>query len=149
MPCRMELALQNGQWNHWFMTPSSAENPSRDVTMTLAPGGGSLSWTISNRAGIPLSHSNESGVELEVSLAGWWYTVPLARAMTAELHTLPPRESRTYAFAKEYYTDLPDGNYRLVFPLYISSQGPQEMGFFGYAAASFQLKDGAPVLQGR
>ena len=149
MPCRMELALQNGQWNHWFMTPSSAENPSRDVTMTLAPGGGSLSWTISNRAGIPLSHSNESGVELEVSLAGWWYTVPLARAMTAALHTLPPRESRTYAFAKEYYTDLPDGNYRLVFPLYISSQGPQEMGFFGYAAASFQLKDGAPVLQGR
>ena len=55
------LALRDGQWNHWFMTPSQAENLNRELTMTLDTGGENLSWTISNRTGIPLSHSNGGG----------------------------------------------------------------------------------------
>lgn len=115
--------------------------------MTLTPSGENLSWTIRNGTGTSLSHSNGGGVNLEVSLAGWWYTVPQARVMTTELHTLPPKESYTYTFAREYYTGLPDGNYRLVFPLYTSSQDPQELRFFGYTAAAFQLKDGAAAIR--
>lgn len=141
------LALRDGLWNHRFMTPSRAENLDREVRMTLDLSGENLSWTIQNGKSIPLSHFNGGGAWLEVSLAGWWYTVPLARAITTELHTLPPKESCTYAFAKEYYSSLPDGNYRLVFPLYVSSQDSQELSFFSYAAASFRLKDGVPVIR--
>ena len=141
------LALRDGQWNHRFMTPSQAENLDREVRMTLDLSGENLSWTIRNGTSTPLIHSNGGGVGLEVSLAGWWYTVPLARAITTELHTLPPKESSTYTFAKEYYSSLPDGTYRLVFPLYTSSQDLQEMDFHSYTASSFQLKNGAPVIQ--
>lgn len=140
------LALRDGQWNHRFMTPSRAENLDREVRMTLDLSGENLSWTIRNGTSTPLIHSNGGGIGLEVSLAGWWYTVPLARAITTELHTLPPKESCTYTFAKEYYSSLPDGTYRLVFPLYTSSQDPQEVDFHIYTAASFQLKDGVPVI---
>ena len=147
-PCALPLlALRDGRWYHWFMEPSSVENLGREVNMALALGGEGLSGTIRNGTGTPLSHSNGGGAWLEVSLAGWWYTVPQARAMTTELHTLPPKKSYTCTFAKEYYTGLPDGNYRLVFPLYTSSQEPQEMRFFGYTAAAFQLKDGAAVIR--
>lgn len=144
------LALRDGRWNHWFMEPSSVENLDRELYMSLDTGGENLSWTVSNGTGTPLSHSNGGGAWLEVSLAGWWYTVPLPpRAMTLEVHTLLPGKSYTSTFAKEYYTDLPDGNYRLVFPLYTSSQDLQEMRSFGYTAASFRLKDGVPVVPGR
>lgn len=142
------LALRDGRWNHWFMTPSQAENLNRELYMILDTSGENLSWTVSNGTGTPLSHPNGGGAWLEVSLAGWWYTVPLARAMTTELHTLLPNKSYTSTFAREYYANLPDGSYRLVFPLYTSSQDPQDMSFYGYSAASFRLKDGIPVLPG-
>lgn len=142
------LALREGRWNHWFMVPSSAENLDREVIMTLDASGENLSWTIQNGGGSPLCHSNGGGAWLEVSLAGWWYTVPLPpRAITMEGHILPPGKSYTSSFAKEYYSGLPDGNYRLVFPLY-SGSPDQETQLHSYTAASFQLKDGAPVVWG-
>lgn len=148
MPCQRELALQNGQWNHWFMTPSAVENLSRDIHMTLSRDGKGLTWTIQNGSGAALTCGNGGGTALEVSLTGWWYVVPLRHTVAAEVHTPLPKKGDSGSLAEEALAGLPDGSYRLVCPLYVSDRMPEEEVLFGYTAASFQLKDGVPLLPG-
>lgn len=146
------LALRDSRWDPRFMTVSGPEAPLEDVPMALTVSGSTLSWKITNRSGQSLSHGNGGFAALEVLLDGAWYSVPRLDGphwgVTLEGHSLSPGKDFSSGFSWAPYAGLPDGTYRLVFPLDTASQDPQEECFFGYAAASFQLKDGTPALPG-
>lgn len=148
LPCRRELALQSGVWDSHFLTASTADAPLSDIPMTLEIGEENISWMVSNHSGQVLSHGNGGGAGLEVLLDDVWYCVPkLSNAhysVTAEGHILFPDKDFSAVFRLESYGALSDGTYRIVFSFDIKSEPPYL--FYGYAAASFQIKDGVPAL---
>ena len=144
------LALRDGRWDPRFMTVSGPEAPLEDVPMALTVSGGTLSWKIINRSGQSLSHGNGGFAALEVLLDGVWYSVPPLDGphwgVTLEGHSLSPGKDFSSGFSWAPYAGLPNGTYRLTFPLHVQAIGPEPL--HGYAAASFQLKDGSPALPG-
>ena len=145
------LALRDGCWDVRFMEASGPEPPLNDVPMTLTVSGNTLSWTITNQSGQSLFHGNGGFAGLQVLLNGVWYDVPKLDgphwAVTLEGYSLSPGKDFSSTFSWVPYAGLPDGTYRLVFPLYTSSQDPQEVDFHSYTTASFHLKDGVPVIR--
>lgn len=147
------LALRDGRWETRFLAPSVPEFPLGDVPMTLTVSGNTLSWKIANQSGQTLSHGNGGFAGLQVLLDGVWYGVPKLDGphwgVTLEGHSLSSGKEFSSGFSWAPYSGLPDGTYRLTFPLDVFTRTPGPEPFYGYAAASFQLKDGAPVLPGR
>lgn len=143
------LALRDGRWDPRFMAVSGPEAALEDVPMALTVSGGTLSWKITNRSGQSLSHGNGGFAALEVLLDGAWYSVPRLDGphwgVTLEGHSLSPGKDFSSGFSWAPYAGLPDGTYRLTFPLHVQAVGPEPL--HGYAAA-FQLKDGTPTLTG-
>jgi hypothetical protein len=144
LPCCRTLALLGGDWDTRFLLPAE-EKPQEGVTMSLACSEtGELSWTVENNSGRSLSHGNGGYAALEVCSQDGWYKVPQVPGnhygVTDEGYILEPgKEFSDDFFWEPYGEHLPDGTYRLSFPLYSYEEG--ETGT-GCAWASFQMVDG-------
>ena len=150
LPCRRTLALLSGSWNARFLIPAEAQGRQEDVTMALACSeSGDLSWTVENHTGRSLSHGNGGDASLEGLLESGWYSLPWVPGnhygITDEAYILEPGERFSDRFLwAPYGDDLPDGTYRLSFPLYAFGE---EAATVIWAWASFQMAGGAIRLE--
>ena len=131
LPCRRTLALLSGSWDARFLIPAEAQGRQ-----------------VENHTGRSLSHGNGGYASLEVLLESGWYSLPWVPGnhygITDEEYILEPGERFSDRFLwTPYGDDLPDGTYRLSFPLY--SFG--EEAAVTWTWASFQMAGGAIRLE--
>lgn len=150
LPCRRTLALLSGSWDARFLLPAEEHARQEDVVMSLVCSeSGDLSWTVENHAGRSLSHGNGGYASLEVFLDNGWYSLPWVPGnhygVTDEEYILEPGERFSDDLFWEPYGDkLPDGTYRLSFPLYSFEE---EETTVTWAWARFQMADGMARLE--
>lgn len=150
LPCRRTLALLSGGWDARFLLPAEEHARQEDVTMSLTCSeAGELSWTVENHTGRSLSHGNGGYAALEVALEDGWYSLPWVPGnnygITDEGYILEPGESYSDDFFWAPYGDnLPDGTYRLSFPLYFFGEEERAVT---WAWARFQLVGGTAQLE--
>lgn len=115
-PNARTLTQDDTGWNTYLLTPVDALTPVRGVSMTLdSIEDGTAQLSITNSSGAEFNYGEF--FEVQVQIAGTWYSVPVAQANVAFpdiAHILRAGEAATQSYNLNIYGDLPDGNYRIV-----------------------------------
>lgn len=123
-----------------------------DIPMELSFEEDKIRWTITNQSGLELHHGGYA--QLQYVRDQTWHSIAIARVndlpvmYTALGYILSPGQQFSRQYDLRYYCNLPDGTYRLIFPLDSFHKSNGKWKLYGYAACEFQIVNGTPQVNG-